>query len=190
MAVGFDKFHVLIMGFTQSTTDETGMERLWKRMRPEINLANECLLEPKVWNERFGNVAEFIFRNLKPGGTVNVVCYSWGAGHGAVKLCRELNKRGIIVSDLLACDPVYHSWLRPWRGMFPAIWNGPIAFPANVMRARSFIQRLNTPQGTGIRLANPRAVVDRPIELRYDHNHIDDADEFHELAIRIVKGEA
>jgi hypothetical protein len=59
----FKRFHVPIMGFTQSADTETGIERLWKRMRDELPQdCQQCVIEPKVWNENFGRLAEFIHR--------------------------------------------------------------------------------------------------------------------------------
>jgi len=183
----FKRFHVPIMGFTQSADTETGIERLWKRMRDELPQGTgQCVIEPKVWNENFGRLAEFIHRNIAVDGVVNIYAYSWGVGHGARKLAQQLHKRGIQVPQLVACDPVFHSRLRPWRGMFPAIWNGPIVFPPNVWHARSFIQRQNTPQGTGLKLLQQAAVVDEPIRLEYNHQYIDDAVEFHDLAMSVA----
>jgi hypothetical protein len=183
----FKRFHIPIMGFTQSADTETGIERLWKRMRDELPLsAQQCVIEPKVWNENFGRLAEFIHRHIDNDGVVNIYAYSWGVGHGARTLSRQLHKRGIQVAELVACDPVFHSLLRPWRGVFPAIWNGPIVFPENVWRARSLIQRQNTPQGTGLKLLQPIGVVDDPVHLNYNHQYIDDAVEFHDLAMQVA----
>lgn len=183
----FKRFHVPIMGYTQSAGTPTGIERLWQRMREEIPEGlGQCVIEPKVWNENFGRLAEFIHRNIATDGVVNVYAYSWGVGHGARKLCQQLHRRGIQVPQLVACDPVFHSKLRPWRGMFPAIWNGPIIFPANVWHARSFIQRQNTPQGTLLKLDNQAAIVEKPVELQYDHQYIDDSFEFHDLAVSVA----
>ena len=183
----FKRFHVLIMGFTQSADGDTGVERLWKRLRDELPRGSgQCVIEPKVWNENFGRLAEFIHRNIEPDGVVNVYAYSWGVGHGARQLCRQLHKRGIQVPQLVACDPVFHSYLRPWRGVFPAVWNGPIVFPENVWHAQSFIQRQNTPQGTSLKLLNKTGVVDEPVLLSYNHQYIDDAIEFHDLAMDVA----
>lgn len=183
----FKRFHVPIMGFTQSADTETGIERLWKRMRDELpQYCQQCVIEPKVWNENFARLAEFIHRNIDSDGTVNIYAYSWGVGHGARKLSQQLYKRGIQVSQLVACDPVFHSMLRPWRGICPAIWNGPIVFPPNVRHARSFIQRQNTPQGTDLKLLQPTSVVEVPIRLEYNHQYIDDAVEFHDVAMQVA----
>lgn len=183
----FERFHVPIMGFTQSADTETGIERLWKRLRSELpQNAGQCVIEPKVWNYNWRQLAEFIHRHISSSGVVNIYAYSWGVGHGARNLCKQLHKRGIAVPQLVACDPVFHSWLRPWRGMFPAIWNGPIVFPPNVFKARSFIQRQNTPQGTGIKLLQSSGIVKPPVELNYNHAYIDDAIEFHDEAMSVA----
>jgi len=183
----FKRFHVLIMGFTQSADTETGLEKLWKRMREELPQGTgQIVIEPKVWNSNWRQLAEFIHRHIDDDGVVNIYSYSWGVGHGARKFAQQLHKRGIQVPQLVACDPVFHQWWRPWRGMFPAIWNGPIVFPPNVWKARSFIQRQNTPQGTGIKLLQQAGTVHEPVELNYNHQYIDDAVEFHDVAMSVA----
>lgn len=188
--MSISRFHVSIMGFTQSQSQESGVEKLWRKLRRGVSLENHCVLHPHPWDADFDALAEFIWRNGGPATVVNIYAYSWGCGHGAVKLCKALNKRGIQVPKLLLCDPVYHSWWRPWRGMFHASLNPPITFPENVWHVDSFFQRQNTPQGTSIRLKNRVATQSDPVELNYNHQYIDDAPEFHEKVLTVAAASA
>lgn len=184
----FEGAVILISGFCQSTRSANGIEKLWRDLRPMIPLETHFMPHPFRWCARHGDTAEFLQRNLDPvAGKVIIVSYSWGSGHGARKLAAELHKRGIPVPHFIAADPVFHSWLRPWRGLFPAIWNGPITLSKNVWHAASFIQRQNRPQGTTLKLKNPMGTVDEPVMLDRNHQNMDDAPEFHRLVIRTVR---
>jgi len=180
------KFHICIMGFTQDTSRESGMEKLWRKLRDQLSLDTHCLVHPQTWDADFDALAEFIFRNGGPQTTVNIYAYSWGAGRGAVALTKALHKRGIQVPRAVLCDPVYHSWVRFYRGVFHASLNPPIVLPANVWRVDSFYQRQNTPQGTSIVLKNKVAQQSDPVQLNYNHQYIDDAPEFHDKVIEVA----
>ena len=179
------------MGFTQDTSRESGMEKLWRKLRGTLCLDTHCLVHPQTWDADFEALAEFIYRNGGPLTTVNIYGYSWGAGRGAVSLAEALNKRGIQVPRVVLSDPVYHSWFRLYRGMFHASMNPPIILPANVWHVDSFYQRQNTPQGTTIVLRNKAGQQTDPVKLNMTHAYMDDAEEFHarvlEVATRTVK---
>jgi hypothetical protein len=182
----FDIMHVPIMGFTQNAARRTGLEDLWYKMRRSVPLERHSVLPPLRWNSDFKGMAEFIRRNLSASGEVRVYAYSWGCGHGALKLARELHRRGITVTQMVLCDPVYHSWFRPWRGLFQASWNPPIVYPPNVRRVISFFQRQNRPQGVEVLLTHPEGIVEPPVQLHRDHAFMDDAAEFHDTALSVA----
>lgn len=184
--MSFERFHVPIMGFTQNQSRESGLEKVWRQLREEIPLKTQCLVHPQRWNADFDGLAEFIFRNGGPGTLVNVYAYSWGCGHGFVKLAKALRKRGIQIPQAVLSDPVYHSWWRPWRGLFPAVWNGPIVVPENVWDVHSFYQRLNRPQGTTLKLNNKLAVNREPIEVKAAHEYMDDTSEFRNKVLELA----
>lgn len=180
------RFHVPIMGFTQDKSRESGLEKLWRKLRETLPLETECLVHPQTWDADFDALAEFIWRNGTKATVVNVYAYSWGCGHGFVKLAKALQARGIQVPKAVLSDPVYHSWWRPWRGIFHASLNPPIVLPTNVWHVDSFYQRLNTPQGTKIALKNRAAQQSDPVLLECTHQYMDDADEFHEKVLEVA----
>ncbi|MEO1619270.1 MAG: hypothetical protein AAFV88_25720, partial [Planctomycetota bacterium] len=116
---------------------------------------------------------------------VGIYAYSWGAGHGAIRLANELGERGIDVQQMVLCDPVPRPCLPlRWTAMLPAWLCPPILIPSNVRNASSFIQRKNLPQGRKIEAAFPRlTTVNKPTELGVTHQYADDASAFHESAM-------
>lgn len=180
------RFHVPIMGFTQDTSCESGMEKIWRMLRESLPLETQCLVHPQTWDADFDALAEFIWRNGAPGTAVNIYAYSWGCGHGFVRLSKALKIRGIPVPKAVLCDPVYHSWIRPWRGLFHGSCNPPIIVPENVWHIDSFFQRLNRPQGTSLRMMNRAGSQSEPVELQRSHPYMDDADEFHQKVLEVA----
>lgn len=184
--MSISRFHVPIMGFTQDQSRESGLEKLWRKLREELPLDTQCLVHPQTWDADFEALAEFIWRNGSSSTVVNIYAYSWGCGHGFVKLAKALQKRGIQVPQAVLSDPVYHSWWRPWRGIFHASLNPPIVVPENVWHVDSFFQRRNTPQGASLVLKNKAARQCPPVQLLCNHQYMDDAKEFHEKVLEIA----
>lgn len=180
-------FHVPIMGFTQAIDRRSGMENLWLKLREVLTRESHSLIPPQRWLADFDGLAEFIHRNIDPAGEVRIYAYSWGCGRGALALTKALNRRGVAVSHMVLADPVFHSWLRVWRGIFHARLNPPIVYPQNVQHVASFAQRQNTPQGTEIKLKHPAGIVEEPILLQRSHAYMDDAPEFHTAALAVAK---
>jgi len=94
-AMSITRFHVPIMGFTQDQSRESGMEKLWRRLRRNLPLETQCLVHPQTWDADFDSLAEFFWRNGTSATVVNIYAYSWGCGHGFVKLAKALQARGI-----------------------------------------------------------------------------------------------
>jgi hypothetical protein len=185
--MSISRFHVPIMGFTQDKSRGSGLEKLWRKLREVVSLEDSSLVHPQVWNADFDALAEFIWRNGTTATVVNIYAYSWGCGHGFVKLAKALQARGIQVPKAVLCDPVFHQWWRPWRGLFHASLNPPIVVPSNVWHVDSFYQRLNTPQGTTLELKNPAAQQSAPVLLECTHQYMDDADEFHRKVLEVAE---
>ena len=180
-------WHIPISGFTQNIDRQNGFDRLWKQLRP---LASEhvSLLPPQRWRADFSAIAEFIHR-MKPENTVpeiRVYAYSWGCGHGFLKLATELLKRGLSIRYAVLCDPVYHSWWRPWRAMLTGRWSPPIRIPKNVGEVFWFRQFQNRPQGTDLVSADPATVIHEPVVLNAHHEWMDDQREFHDTCLEVA----
>lgn len=180
------RYHVPIMGFTQNKSRESGLEKLWRKIRVSLPLESHCLVHPQEWDADFDSLSEFIWRNGSSAVVVNIYCYSWGCGHGFIKLAKALQDRGIQVPKAVLCDPVFHQWWRPWRGIFHASMNPPIVVPSNVWHIDSFFQRQNTPQGATIRMRNQAGTQSDPVELIRSHAYMDDAEEFHAKVLQVA----
>ena len=182
------QWHIPISGLTQNIDRQNGFDRLWKQLRP---LASEhvSLLPPQRWRADFSAIAEFIHR-MKPENTVpdiRVYAYSWGCGHGFVKLAGELLKRGCGIRYAVLCDPVYHSWWRPWRAVMTGRWAPPIRIPKNVSEVYWFRQFQNRPQATGLTAIGAFTVIHKPVVLKADHEWMDDQTEFHAKCLDVAR---
>jgi len=177
-------WHVPISGFTQSLERMSGIETLWLKLR-QFSQPDISVLSPLQWKSDWRNLAEFMWRTSSPDDIrVRVYAYSWGCGHGFVRLAKELRKRGIPIDNAVLSDPVYHSWVRPWRAV---IFSPAIKIPDNVRRVDWFFQRQNRPQATTLMAQNPeKTIIAKPRELQRTHEYMDDAVEFHEAALSVA----
>lgn len=190
------KWHVPISGFMQDVERESGTEKLWRKLRQSSAVGPESsLVHPQEWNANWRSLAEFIWRNSQTwqkdengdnGCRVYIYAYSWGCGHGMVRLSQELQKRGIIVGHAVLCDPVYHHFWRPWRGLFHASWNPPIRVPANVQVVDWYYQRQDRPQGADLMACAATTQINQGIELNRGHAWMDDAAEYHGRVMQVV----
>ena len=174
---------ISICGFTQSEQRTSGLERLWLRLR-SVASSRTCVAAPLEWKHNWRTFAERVWRTSVVRPRITIVAYSWGCGHGFVKLARELQKRGLSVSDAVLCDPVYHSWLRPWRALF---FSPAITIPANVQRVHWYRQNQNRPRGTDLVAEDNRKTEIEPVHwINATHQYADDHDKFHRTAMDIV----
>lgn len=194
-------WHICISGFTQSLRRETGFDRLWKQLR---KVASEEVSTPLpiAWNKiKASGIADMIFRSAQNGREVIspricVYAYSWGCGHGFLKLASELRKRGadrFKIANVVLCDPIYHHWFRPLAAMTTGRWAerfAKIKIPDNVWHVDSFFQRQNRPQGFKLVKKNPDSIypiLNSSTQLKYNHAYMDNAPEFHEKCLTIAK---
>lgn len=130
---------VYVMGFTQDLGTLTRLQRAYdrtcKQIKPETD---RVLLFP--WNADWNAVAEHIFRFSQNGDPPRIrACgYSWGAGWGVWKLCRELDRRNVRIDRLALIDPVHRhpNPLRRWRtltSLIPRVLPTPILYPNNII---------------------------------------------------------
>ena len=183
--IGIRRWHIPICGFTQSLDGPSGMDRLWRKLRP---LASEqtSLIPPQRWRADWSALAEFIARHHPSVGVpdVRVYAYSWGCGHGFASLARQLGRRGIPIRFAVLSDPVYHSWCRPWRAM---IFSPAIKIPTNVREVYWFRQRQNRPRAADLFAADPQGTkIHQPVLLHRNHEYMDDAPGFHALCLEVA----
>lgn len=172
---------VCICGFRQHSAGPTGMEQAWLKLRTSYERPrNGCRVSLHNWNDPWADVAAQIVR-LGPADRrlleICVVAYSWGVGHGALTLCRELGRLGINVRVLLSIDGVYHSRRALWRSLWSPLLGEPVLrVPANVRRVDFFRQQVNRPRGQAVVAEDPEAteVHNRGI-LELPHERIDDS---------------
>lgn len=181
---------MVIGGFQQNEGRPTGIVRLWRRLRAADPQA-EVLL--RSWADNWNHLAELIWQCRN--GDLPDVClhgYSWG-GASAVRLARELHRRGVPVRAMVLCDAVYRHRYRLgwWRSLVS--WS-KLEIPPNVREVFSLRQRnprlqpgrpggFIQPAGHDI-IAESTTTHIHPAEvLTVDHSYMDDADRFHELAL-------
>ena len=184
--------HYCISGFTQHQGRNNGVLKLSELL---INAGfadgsrSRVYLHP--WKAQWQTIAEHAFllgslydRQL----VVGIYAYSWGAGHGAIRLASELGERGIAVEQMVLCDPVPRPWL-PWRwtAMLPASLGRSIKVPGNVRMVRSLNQRKNLPQGHDVVARSDKTVVVPPFRLYCTHQYADDATRFHNVALTAAR---
>lgn len=183
-----ETWHIPISGFTQSIDRANGFDRLWLKLRRHSS-AKVSVVTPLRWRANFDSLAEFIFR-MKPEGKtpdINIFAYSWGAGHGFINLAKELDKRGLTVHNAVLCDPVYHSWWRPWRAVMTGKWSLPIVVPKNVNSVHWFFQRTNRPQATDLVPLWDYTTIYPGVEINANHEWMDDQELFHAKCLEVTK---
>jgi len=181
------KWHILISGFTQTTGKANGFDKLWLKLRPHASTL-VTLTQPQEWNSNFKNLASFVER-MKPEEEkpdIRVYAYSWGCGHGFIRLAKELKKRGHKINYAVLCDPVFHSYWRPWRSMLTGKWSPPIKIPDNVGTVFSFKQRQNRPQATELIACSDNTTLHSMVELKANHAWMDDQPEFHKCCLNVA----
>lgn len=179
-------WHVPISGFTQTLDRSNGIHKLWTKLRAVVD-KQTCVIHPQVWNANFAELAEFIWMMSQGNGApaIKVYAYSWGCGHGFIRLAKELRRRGMRIRTAVLCDPVFHSWWRPWRAM---ILCPQIVVPSNVDEVFWFRQYQNRPCGTALMEADEdQTEIHEAIVLDREHAYMDDAQEFHECCVQAAK---
>lgn len=175
------KWLILISGYRQSYERMTGMDRLFIQV-----LEKGYRVEYWPWNSDWEGNAAFIHRHSPQEVEIIVAAYSWGGGHGAVKLSEQLRDRGRLIHHMILCDPVYRaSWAPSWFNLLPMSMtkDRTIRYPSTVEQIDWFYQRIDKPAGhkpIGAR------VVSAGTELTYTHSGIDDSGEFHATVLEAI----
>lgn len=179
--------HECISGFTQTERRCHGVLKLSEYLH-ELGFNNHVSrVQLRPWNSDWSSVAEntwLLEQHHRARVVVNIYCYSWGGGWGAVRLARELKKRGIVVHFIVACDAVYRHplLLMRWTSLlgrnYP--WSPRIRIPSNVTHVKPYHQKQNRPQGHQIvGDADFSGCIWDSVELDRTHQFMDDAPEWH-----------
>ncbi|MEW4451286.1 hypothetical protein AB1L30_01245 [Bremerella sp. JC817] len=184
--------HTAISGFTQSVGKWNGILDLTEKLREQFCDGVRSRIHYYPWNANFAEVAEYYWALGDKYGVrpiLGIYAYSWGAGRGAMTLARQLNRRGLVVRVMVLADPVYHHPFAPWRAFrtwcLPIVGEPVIRVPDNVREVYSFHQVQNRPGGHKLISAGRAggAFIHPRVLLRYDHQYMDNAPEFHNLVL-------
>lgn len=186
-----ERWIVVIGGFTQSRYS-TGLSGIWLALLRFVRL-DRVRITCHPWNDDWSGLAAIIERELSESlheAPVDIVAYSWGCGHGAMTLARQLKGRGIRVRVIVSCDGVARPWLARWRAVWSPllsrIFGEPrISVPANVDRVVFLRQRTNRPFGHEFAVENGTVLDDRGfLGKGWTHQDADNSLEFFNLAMK------
>lgn len=183
-----------ISGFTETDREATGtdllhreIERRWGR-RPDVEVYD---LRP--WKHDAAGFAALMDRD--DISEAIVIGYSWGAGYGSPRLCREILRHGIRIPLVLLCDPVYRpQWLPAWgpanvfgfRALFPR--SAVIQFPAGVEQILGVRQASTIPQGHRVQIGE-----EEPFDVKLlrrtclTHTNLDSSTEWKSLVLETLE---
>jgi hypothetical protein len=177
---------VCIAGALQREGGVTGIEKLWLKLG--YLRSAQCSVDLREWNADWKTYAEHVWATGINGSTsVQVFCYSWGAGHGFLRLAAALAARGIDIECAVLSDPVYHSRLLSFRWL--ALTRLPkIVVPPTVRQVYWLYQRQNRPCGHAVVAADTQAtcVHEGRLDKRRTHQFMDDSPEFHGLCLHVA----
>ncbi|PHR99577.1 MAG: hypothetical protein COA78_24730 [Blastopirellula sp.] len=180
--------HTTISGFTQDHGSWHGVLELTEKLREKHCEGVRSRVHYYRWDENWAAIAEYYWSLSEKYHTqplIAIYAYSWGAGHGAMRLTEQLRKRGLRVRLMVLADPVYRNVWCLWRSM--RNWNLPwfgepiIRVPDYVDEVFSFHQVQNRPSGHKLlpesRTGGP--TIHPPVLLTANHQYMDNAGEFH-----------
>jgi len=180
-----ERWLILISGFLQTEGQPTGFVRLWSELH-HTHSGPYSRVELRAWDDDWHDLAELIWR-CRPrdnGVDVRIFAYSWG-GPSAMKLARELGRRGIRVRAMALCDPVYRDRWRLWRTLFP--WP-EIRVPTTVGEVAWVRQRRDWPQGHDVVAEDARqTIIHEPRIVDCGHTYMDDSKQFRQMAHVIAR---
>lgn len=191
-----DEWRIVVSGFTQDMLNPSGSERLWKRMH-ESHAGSKSVVLWKLWSENWHKLSEHMYR-LKNGSmpVVDLFGYSYG-GDGVIRLARNLQTAGIDVRNMVLCDAVYRHryWAGNWRSVLP--W-AELLVPENVKNVYVLKQEnprwqlgrpggILQPAGHDVVAENEETThIAVPQILPLTHARMDDAAEYHDLAMAVT----
>lgn len=171
---------ICISGYTQKRGVSSGTVELWHLMRQYS--APEVCVQLKLWNDDFEDYAAFIRRNSDRDARILVCAYSWGAGHGFLRLAKALQGHCKIDCAVL-CDPIYRSRLLSMRWLAFSPWP-KITIPTNVQDVYWFRQEVDRPRSHDLRASDDEMTWIHPAEvLPLPHTEIDNSPVYHERCL-------
>jgi|TARA_Y100000310_G_scaffold65390_1_gene60872 hypothetical protein len=187
---------VLFTGFLQDRKALTGQEILWRKLRTVVaggQITKTTLLPPQKWNADVKGLAEFLFRNLVQNGDRRVLIsgYSYGGGWGAIRLCKELLRMGVLVDHLVMADAVHRN-----RMGFTNVVNifskggqwRSIKIPANVRHVHPFRQAVDVPRGHKLKAVDGNiTTIDPTVWLKCGHSFVDEQKKYQDKVVALVK---
>lgn len=173
-------------GFTESLSQSTGTERLFREVVRKFIAPDLFCLDPRQWDADTDAMVGYLSRS---GVTeCAVVGYSYGGGYTSQKFAKACLERGITIRLMLLCDPVYRpTWLPPWgllqpfaiRSLMPKAAH--IDIPRSVAEVYWVRQRLSLPQAHDLRREWTCTEIHEPLVLPYGHTAIDESPEWFDL---------
>jgi len=178
------KWILPIMGFTETKALPTGIERIWRELKP-LDGGNISVCDPFEWDDDVSGFARFMRRNSTGDCELLAFAYSWGCGQAFCTLAEECEALGITIRVALLCDPVYRSRLFPvWLPFNPLSLTAlpTIRIPASVERVEWVRQVKDWPRGHNPAAKNPDLThIGNGRYLEYTHGTIDDSPHFREM---------
>lgn len=169
-------------GYTQGDRWRTGVGKIHRRILTTCS-GPDTYAKLCSWRD---NVSDLADRICEWGGSapeVKVFGYSYG-GYTSVLLCRELEKRGIEVENLVLIDAVWrwHDWLASFQSLFS---NHEIRIPVNVKEVLAYRQQRNKPSGHDVVVDDSMTQIEE-IFLNVTHAFMDDQDVVLEKAMQLA----
>lgn len=184
-AAPIDSWIVVIGGFLQ-TSWSGGLIQIWQWLHSRY-ASPSCAVTAHCWDDDWSGLADV----MRESGArqIVIVGYSWGVGHGAITLARELKARGLSVKRIISCDGVAHPRLLRWRVLVQ--WFLPplrIFVPANVDRVDYIRQQTNMPRGHHFVPENGTELCDHGFISRgFTHQDADNSAVFAQLVKDLIR---
>jgi pimeloyl-ACP methyl ester carboxylesterase len=181
----------LISGFTQTQEQWNGVQELREKLLSELDDYSSLSVRVRLdtWNANWYEIARqlYMLRERYPEEpfVVVVFAYSWGCGHGLVKLAKYLDRFGVDIQKAVLSDPVYRHWFLKWRAL---MGDARIRVPNNVLSMEGFYQTTDKPAG---RLPVSDLIKCEPwTKLRLPHAEMDDARAWRLRCVEVAKEQA
>jgi hypothetical protein len=177
---------ITLQGFTESLSQSTGTERLFREVIRKFIAPDLFCLDPRQWDADTEGMVGYLSRSKVT--ECAVVGYSYGGGYTAQKFAAACLKQGIAIRLMLLCDPVYRpTWLpalgilQPFavRSLMPKC--ATIDIPRSVSEVHWVRQRLSLPMAHDLRNGWSLTKIHPPQVLPYGHTAIDESPEWFDL---------